>query len=106
MEEQKPIEFFPFFIFCAMMALVFFCEFWDTSTTKDDHRVEAINHNSIRSTNSGLRLTRVENVNESARNQLEIVNQQSQQSLEYETTIPGNESSDLPPTYEECMRSS
>lgn len=45
------------------------------------------------------------NVNESARDQLEIVHQPSQKPSEYEIKIPDDEKSNLPPTYEESMRS-
>ena len=92
------------------MILAFFCELWDMTVTKVDHRVEIpsrrANLRANRIENQVLRLTRFENVNETARNQLELVHQQNRRSSELNIMIPGNAISDLPPTYEDCMRSS
>ena len=44
------------------------------------------------------------NLNESARDQLEIVNQPSQQSLEHDVKTLDNEKYNFPPTYEETMK--
>ena len=67
---------------------------------RDDEEFEPPRSDAI----PALRLARVENVNESARNQLEILRQQSQRSCQHNFVIPDSQNSDdLPPTYEECM---
>lgn len=71
---------------------------WSNCLSEDDQEIEAPNRSFNRSGNQTFSLTRVENVNKIDRNHL-------QRSSECDTTIPGNENCDLPPTYEEFMRS-